>query len=141
MPTPPSWSRSLQQLTSDPSYTFAMRLLKKSIGQNLAISRKPTSRRLKYLAFDKSTAPSGKGDIPAASVNTVEPPGECAKHTAESYTKTKNKALHLMNSYDESGSAFLSPVRSAMLYNNQQTTRTNPVTWESYPLAIKPRRS
>ena len=63
-------------------------------------------------------APSGKGVIPAAPVNTVEPLGECGKHTAESDAKINN-ALHLMKSYDETGSAFLSPVRSAMQSINQ----------------------
>ena len=46
-------------------------------------------------------------------------------NTAESNANSKSKALHLKKSTDETGSAFLSPVRSASMQNNVQNTRKN----------------
>ncbi len=84
------------------------------IDQNLAITQK-----------DKSSAPSGNGVYPGGVCQTVDPPGECGKHTTENYANLENKALHLKKSSDETGSAFLSPVRIASMQNNLQNTREN----------------
>ena len=78
---------------------------------------------------DKPSAPSGKGYTPAAFDHTVEPFGECGKHTAENYTHSDNQALHLMKSTNETGSAFLSPVRSAFLHNDP--TRNHQISLQS----------
>src|ERR1700710_368656 len=95
----------------------------KGIGDTLAITAKENRPKLidiskigHTLAMtqgEKPSAPSGKGYTPAAVVHTVEPSGECGEHTAENYANLENKALHLKKSADETGSAFLSPVKSA----------------------------
>ena len=45
------------------------------------------------------------------------------QHTAENYADHETEALYLKKSADETGSAFLSPGRSATVQNNLQSTR------------------
>ncbi|EPS57298.1 hypothetical protein M569_17520 [Genlisea aurea] len=121
-------SKSTEEAITDIDHNVAM--TQKEDRQNLAATS-GFDHNLAILQIDKSTAPSGLGNSSAARVRTVEPSGECDKHTAENYANTENEALHLKKSTDETGSAFLSPVRSATIQNNQETTRKKQVDAEN----------
>ena len=113
---------------SEISHTLAM-TAKENRPKQVDISK--IGHTLAMIHGEKPSAPSGNGYTPAAVIHTVEPSGECGKHTAENYAIPENKALHLKKSADETGSAFLSPVRSAAMQSNLQNTRKPQISLQS----------
>ena len=89
------------------------------------------SHTLAMIHGEKPSAPSGNGYTPAAVIHTVEPSDECGEHTTVNYANLENKALHLKKSADETGSAFLSPARSAAMQSNLQNTRKPQISLQS----------